>query len=768
MRDNPHDKKTGTHVKSDGVRKNPGEVENNEPFVMSAGRYYAREWTTYALEKIAGYPLESDWTPEFVAQIDVVSDMMQEGRRDEAAKLAHEISDQLKIPSSKVSTTRPPSTKSDIPDVIELAFGRFRQHSWVLVGSGHIIHMWTDHEIRGWGAIAIQQWITTNYPAMDHYAIQQWITTNYGGAYSFDGEDSNLTLLHYRGDLDAMLAFSRSKDFEPPMSKSKDVEIRQWTKEDERRKGDQLGRSVWWWNNRVNTVLDMGDIKTHVDNFAIGFVMGLAQYLDKNASLYRKAPGMKQNPGEPSDDMSWAMKAGRMQGELDWDGHLPLTPEMRAELEAASDALETKDPTQRLRAIQILLRVDRDPWSLSGEIDSPNAADPGFPAWLSAKTALIKHRMVDKNAKVVYSGDLAMIASARWPTSDNEIGAYMEDVGLTYRDALAGNYGYRIVEGSVLTRMQRGKPDEYAWHDYLIGYWMAVINFQWQQDMKTTKTKKNPAPLSDKEWWEGVLAKKRKKNPPDDISDEEIEMAVAEGGVVNREQRRRLLALVEKAQRTIAAMPPRDRRSYSQQQRADEIDRQISIIRSKLEQHSNLVADLEGRRLNPAGGEDQNVVADREAAVKMYKTFWRMEPKKLGEFHASFKIPSKVKEMGAGHSIMYRSLKTDPETLEKPKKPVDYIHHFDAGVFMYGPSSSGDVSVPSWITDVTSLTLLGSCLGWEIKVGNKIREAEGIAPLPELYTIPNGRALLVIQDKREVLAVFWGGDLGVEGRGIVH
>jgi len=39
--------------------------------------------------------------------------------------------------------------------------------------------------------------------------------------------------------------------------------------------------------------------------------------------------------------------------------------------------------------------------------------------------------------------------------------------------------------------------------------------------------------------------------------------------------------------------------------------------------------------------------------------------------------------------------------------------------------------------------------------------------LPELYTIPAGTALLVVEDKRHVAAIIWGGALGVECRGIV-
>jgi hypothetical protein len=46
------------------------------------------------------------------------------------------------------------------------------------------------------------------------------------------------------------------------------------------------------------------------------------------------------------------------------------------------------------------------------------------------------------------------------------------------------------------------------------------------------------------------------------------------------------------------------------------------------------------------------------------------------------------------------------------------------------------------------------------------REAEGRAPLPDLCCTPDGKCLLVVQGKRKVLAMMWGGALGVFARGI--
>lgn len=156
----------------------------------------------------------------------------------------------------------------------------------------------------------------------------------------------------------------------------------------------------------------------------------------------------------------------------------------------------------------------------------------------------------------------------------------------------------------------------------------------------------------------------------------------------------------------------------------------------------------------------------------MYHDFHQLEPRRIGAFGARFDIPSEAILVGDAKNVLYRSDKLDPATLKKPKRPVDYIHEHDAGVKVYRTDreSDGPVrSVPQFITGVGELVLLGQCLGFAyIDPDGEEIEAEVRTPYPELYTIPSGRALLVVQDKRRVLALIWGGRLGVEPRGIVH
>lgn len=156
-------------------------------------------------------------------------------------------------------------------------------------------------------------------------------------------------------------------------------------------------------------------------------------------------------------------------------------------------------------------------------------------------------------------------------------------------------------------------------------------------------------------------------------------------------------------------------------------------------------------------------------ALEMYEAFNGYRPKKVGVFPASFRIPTTVALAGEAVEVLYRSSKLDPTTRQKPKRPIDYIHDHDAGVKVYRTDLEGNERrVPDFITGVNELVLLGECLGLAYATDGEETEMQVAKPYPELYTIPSGKALLVVQDKRHVVALIWGGRLGVEARGIVH
>ncbi len=161
---------------------------------------------------------------------------------------------------------------------------------------------------------------------------------------------------------------------------------------------------------------------------------------------------------------------------------------------------------------------------------------------------------------------------------------------------------------------------------------------------------------------------------------------------------------------------------------------------------------------NPSG-------EDKRDAVDKYEEFHRYKPHHVTEL--DIKIPRRVRKLGAAKHVLYRSGKVDPSTLKKPKKPVDYIHEHDAGVVVYACDGASDAAshtvVPREFTEVTALTVLGKCLGFALKDGT---DAEGVHPLPDLCCTPDGKCLLVVQDRRTVLYMIWGGALGVFARGI--
>lgn len=158
-------------------------------------------------------------------------------------------------------------------------------------------------------------------------------------------------------------------------------------------------------------------------------------------------------------------------------------------------------------------------------------------------------------------------------------------------------------------------------------------------------------------------------------------------------------------------------------------------------------------------------------AVKQYVAFHQHEPKKIGPFHPELAIPDEVICVGKAVNVLYASDKLNPTTGED-EGWIDYIHDHSSGVNVYrcDRGAVGEpCKVPAWIRNVKELTWLGDCLGFEYKspeLGTV--NAQATDPQPELYAIPSGKALLVIQSKRKVLAIIWGGKLGVEPRGIVH
>lgn len=155
-------------------------------------------------------------------------------------------------------------------------------------------------------------------------------------------------------------------------------------------------------------------------------------------------------------------------------------------------------------------------------------------------------------------------------------------------------------------------------------------------------------------------------------------------------------------------------------------------------------------------------------AVKLYEDFHKYSPNKIAPFPASVKIPQEVVCIGPAVHILYRSAKCDPITYLKPNGPIDYIHEHKAGVKVYlvGDKEEGPLrKVPRYIRGVEEITFLGKCLGFAFLDEGETIGAECTSC--ELFAIPSGKALLIIEKKKKLLAIIWGGKLNVEPRGIV-
>lgn len=156
-----------------------------------------------------------------------------------------------------------------------------------------------------------------------------------------------------------------------------------------------------------------------------------------------------------------------------------------------------------------------------------------------------------------------------------------------------------------------------------------------------------------------------------------------------------------------------------------------------------------------------------QEAVEKYLEFHRYDAKHLDT--VDIKIPEVVYKAGKAMWVTYRSRKVDPSTLRRPRKPVDYIHDFDAGVHLYRTDAGEGrerTEVPEEFRHVGALVKLGMCLGFMYKGGGGEIEGQSSRPLPELACSPDGKCLYVVQDRRRVIALIWGGALGVFARGI--
>lgn len=157
-------------------------------------------------------------------------------------------------------------------------------------------------------------------------------------------------------------------------------------------------------------------------------------------------------------------------------------------------------------------------------------------------------------------------------------------------------------------------------------------------------------------------------------------------------------------------------------------------------------------------------------AEKLYQEFHKYEPSRVDALHGSFYIPEAATCVGPALYVLYKSSKLDPFTYAEPEGgSIDYIHEHKKSVNVYLPGSDAGPTrkVPQRICGVSELTFLGKCLGFGYTDEDGDEVEATCSGKIELCAIPSGKALLVIENRRKVLALIWGGTLGVKPQGIV-
>jgi len=155
---------------------------------------------------------------------------------------------------------------------------------------------------------------------------------------------------------------------------------------------------------------------------------------------------------------------------------------------------------------------------------------------------------------------------------------------------------------------------------------------------------------------------------------------------------------------------------------------------------------------------------DLRPAVEVFEKFNDFDLGDIREFSASLKIPKTVEVVGKATEVFYRSKKWNDGSHGYYHK-IESYPRVRIGVTQRG---TGRVTnLPQRILKTETLTQIG-----ERSLGYAYEDVDGEEyvvnpPRSAWYWSVRGKALLLIQDKRKLLAVVWGGDLDVRPEGII-
>lgn len=182
--------------------------------------------------------------------------------------------------------------------------------------------------------------------------------------------------------------------------------------------------------------------------------------------------------------------------------------------------------------------------------------------------------------------------------------------------------------------------------------------------------------------------------------------------------------------------------------------------------------------------------ADRADGISMYNEFYKFGPKHIGKFSAALEIPEQVYLVGSAEWVFYASDKWE-------RKQNFYMHEHGWGTKCYLTDGGYDTTnVPDKFRKAETLVRLGECRGGPEKlpptsseisknIGKTANTGKGLgfvwkddksgnldgaivtSPYPELYCTPDGKCLLVIENKKKIRALIWGGGMHVASAGII-
>jgi hypothetical protein len=150
-------------------------------------------------------------------------------------------------------------------------------------------------------------------------------------------------------------------------------------------------------------------------------------------------------------------------------------------------------------------------------------------------------------------------------------------------------------------------------------------------------------------------------------------------------------------------------------------------------------------------------------AIKTFEGFNEYPSKGASKFAREIVIPDRMPSPGPCRWVTYRSDKWNNGT-------HDYIHTITSyprvKCAMAGENYD-TIKVPAKVRNATTVTQIGlRALGFAFEYDDDEYEAK-VPAGTEWFWSQTARALYLIQNKRKLIAVIWGGNLNVEPRGIV-